>query len=178
VARLRGSSQVRVRSQRRRTDWSEGTGGTTATAVSTSSAQFLGSALVPVVLGSTIVRIRGHIDLVGTLATAAGDGFTGAVGIGIASTRAVVAGVGSVPTPITNQAAENWLWWHSFSVVNAVVSSTEITRSFFQRLIIDSKAMRKFEDNTVSLYAMIEPVEIGTATMSVFHDSRVLSMLA
>jgi len=179
VARSRGLPRGRVQSQRRRTDWSEGTGGTAGLGLTgAATTSFVGSALVPTVLGATIVRIRGQFDFMLTLATAAGDGFQGAVGIGIASTAAVTAGIASVPTPITEQGAESWLWWHVFSVHNPVVSSSGITRSGFQRIEVDSKAMRKFEDAAVTLYAAIEIVETGTATMTVRHDSRVLAMLA
>ncbi len=178
MAHSRGTFQGRVRSQRRRTDWSEGTGGTTTGAVSASTATFIGSALVPTVLGATIVRIRGQFDFWLVLATAAGDGFQGAVGIGIASTAAVVAGIASVPTPLTEQGSENWLFWHTVSVHNPVVGSAGFTDQSRQRIIVDSKAMRKFEDAAVSLYAAVEVVETGTATMNLNHDSRVLAMLA
>jgi len=178
VARQRGIPRGRVQSPRRKTSWEAGTGGTAAGAVSASTATFVGSAVAPTVFGSTVVRIRGQLDLMLILATSAGDGFQGAFGIGIATTAAVVAGIASVPTPIAEQGSENWLFWHAVSIHNPIASSTAFTRSAFQRIIIDSKAMRKFEDPTMSLYAALELVEIGTATVNIQHDSRLLLMLA
>ena len=123
------------------------------------------------------MRIRGQLDFMLTLATAAGDGFQGAFGIGIATTTAIVAGVGSVPTPITEQGDENWLYWHALSIHNPVVSSAEINgQGPYQRLIVDTKAMRKLPDG-MSLYAIAEVVEIGTATSTMFFDSRLLVLL-
>ena len=46
----------------------------------------------------------------------------------------------------------------------------------FQRIIIDTKAMRKFREND-SLYAAIETVETGVATLKIHFDSRVLALL-
>jgi len=178
VARFRGSSQGRsIRSPRRRSSWEAGPGGTAALGLTgAATTSFIGSAVSPTTPGVTAVRLRGQIDFMLTLATAAGDGFQGAVGIGIATEAAVMAGIASVPTPITEQGDENWLWWHVFSVHNPVVSSSGITRSGFQRVVVDSKAMRKLDDG-MSLYWAIELVETGTATMTVRADSRVLILL-
>jgi len=42
--------------------------------------------------------------------------------------------------------------------------------------MIDSKAMRKLDDG-MSLYAAAEVVEAGTATVSLFLDTRILLLL-
>jgi len=179
VARLRGSFPARARSQRRRSAWDAGPGGTAVTSLSNNTPAFLGSAVTPTAGAAplTVVRIRGQVDVMLTLATAAGDGWQGAIGIGLATTAAVVAGISSVPTPTTEQGDENWLWWHVFSVHNPLVSSSELNgMGAYQRIEIDTKAMRKFDDG-MSIYAAINQVETGTATMDVFLDTRMLTLL-
>ena len=168
--------QTGFQSQRRKSSWGVGVGDTTASPFTASGVGFLGSTVFPTVPGLTIVRIRGQCDVMLTLATTAGDGFQGAVGIGIATTTAVTAGIPSLPTPIREAEDENWLWWHPFSVHNPVVSSSGLTEASHQRIIIDSKAMRKFDEG-MSIYAAAEVVEIGTATMTMFFDTRMLLKL-
>ena len=142
---------------------------------------FVGSALVPTVEGLTIARIRGYFEARLTLATAANDGFSGAFGIGIASAAAVALGVNGLPTPLTEQGAENWLYWQAFSVFGAQAYSAggapgmEQHGTYF-RTEIDTKAMRKFPSD-LALYACAEFVEVGIATMDVWHDSRALVFL-
>ncbi len=43
-------------------------------------------------------------------------------------------------------------------------------------VVVDTKAMRKFPAE-MSIYAALEVVEIGTATLNVFFDSRALGKL-
>ncbi len=180
MALRRGGTSQRTfaRGPRRKTSWELGPGGTATTSVSASVAGFLGSAvsLVSGVAATTVVRIRGQFDIYMTLATAANDGFQGAIGIGLATTQAVAAGIASVPTPITDAGDENWLFWHVVSVHNPQASSVAFARSSFQSLIVDSKAMRKFEDG-MSLYAAFELVEIPAASAEMFFDSRMLLKL-
>jgi len=176
VARERGIHRGRALSKPRATGWNDGTGGTGISGFTASGAFFMGNAFGFTADGFTIVRQRGLLRLWGTLATAPGDGFVGAFGIGLATTAAVVAGVAAVPTPITEQDDENWMFWHAISVHNPVVSSTEIARSFFQEVVVDVKAMRKVASG-MSIYSIIELVETGTATMSGSWDSRMLTKL-
>ena len=172
----RGFPQGKVRVPRRSSSWDAGTGGTTIDARSGSGSAFVGSAITPTTSGLTVVRTRGLLSLMLTLATAAGDGFVGAFGIGLATFAAVTAGIGSVPTPVTEIGDENWLYWSPIFAMNPIVSSAGITRSAFQQIIVDSKAMRKFDDG-MAMYAALELVEVGTATIDIAFDSRVLSLL-
>ena len=178
MARSRGFRQVPVRSSPKRlTSWEEGPGGTAALGLSASTIQFLGAALTPTQDGLTQIRLRGRLSWFLTLATSAGDGFQGAFGIGKATAAAVLAGTGSVPTPITEQAWDGWLYWTPISIHGAVVSSTALGNETKQDFEIDTKAMRKLYEED-SIYAMIEIVEIGTATATMFFDSRILFKLA
>ena len=180
MARSRGFPQGRtiVPRSKRLTAWEPGPGGTTSLSIVSVGSFFVGSAisLVAGVSENTIIRLRGQLDFMLLSAGSAGDGLQGAFGIGIATLAAVTAGIASVPTPITEVAAENWLFWHALSVHSA--TTTDLPDSAFQRLIIDSKAMRKF---TVAdaLYAAVEiGTETGVATSALRFDSRMLVKIA
>ena len=97
-------------SPRRRTEWSEGVGGNAVTMISIGGNTLLGSFLVTTFGEETLVRVRGLLHCVLTAATAVGDGYFGAVGIGLATTAAVAAGAASVPTPITELGWDGWLY--------------------------------------------------------------------
>ena len=176
MPRPRGS--FRGRSQRRRSAWSVGTGGTAVTNSSGTSTQFVGSAVAPVVEGLTIVRLRGYVRAILTAVAGANDGFSGAFGIGIATTAAVTAGFASVPTPISEQASENWLYWRGFSLQSATATIADGVNAVGVAFDyeIDSKAMRRFPSE-MSIYAIIQVVENGTSVMDLWHDSRLLCLL-
>ena len=180
MARLRRGSSLqglgRSQSLRRETAWIQGPGGTGATAISTSSAAFVGSGIAPAVEGLTCVRIRG--ELLGTLITATGslDGFRGAFGIGIVSSTAFGVGIGSVPTPITDQAFENWLYWTPLQVIAHISTEADFGLEAALRMTVDSKAMRKFPSDMV-IYSAMEVVEVGAAVMDLSFDSRMLVKL-
>ena len=177
MPRGRGFLPRRQESKRRRSGWSLGPGDEARSALSVSGVQFIGGGVVPTSDGITLVRIRGLFDYYLTLATSPDDGFFGAVGIGLVEAAAFAAGIASVPTPITEISSENWLWHSFFSMHGPVVSSTESNSpAMAGRVEIDSKAMRKVNSAQV-VYAAMEIVEIGTATGSIFFDTRMLSLL-
>ena len=158
---------------RRRTAWGEGVGGVAVLSIAgTTTGQFLGQAVLPLVEGLTIARIRGRLSLIQKTGVTVGDGFQGAIGIGIATTPAVVAGTGSLPMPIAEADSENWLYWQSVGVHNGLTSGAGSSLD----LEIDSKAMRRFPDE-MSLYAAIEVTEIGDASVDVFLNTRTLVFL-
>jgi len=163
-----------TRSRRRKTEWFEGVGSQSPLQVSSSSNGFLGAGLITSFGEETMVRHRGLFVANLVSATSAGDGFIGAVGIGIVSSSAFTAGISSVPTPVTEMGWDGWLW-HSFFEVHK--GSVDGVGSEHQRIELDSKAMRKLEE-AMTVYAAFEVTEIGTAAVDLFLDSRVLSMLA
>ena len=173
----RGSFPVRT-SNRRRTAWTDGPGGTVVTQLAAAIPVFLGSAVTPTVEGITIARIRGRLRMMLSTGTSALDGLVGAFGLGIASLAAVTAGTGSVPTPISEQGAESWLFWTPFQLLVPEAFSNETTAlSAFFDIEVDTKAMRRFPTED-ALYAMCEAgTETGTAVAQIFFDSRVLSFL-
>ena len=169
-----GYGSSRRGTARRLTSWGAGPGSQSSLGVSASSNSFLGAGLVITSDEEvTIVRIRGLFRVLLTAATAVGDGFFGAVGIGIVATSAFDAGISSVPTPVTEVSWEGWLW-HSFFGVHRSLGDGAPSES--TDLVIDSKAMRKQNSDEV-LYAAVELTEEGTATADLYLDARVLDKL-
>jgi len=169
-------------SQRRKTGWGLGPGQSAVTTITATGSTILGAGSVSTADGQTVVRLRGELLLWLSLAAAAVDGFSGAFGIGIVQNPAFTAGIASVPTPVTEAADENWLYHRFFACKTAELFATGAEPAgrmlpAFLRLEVDSKAMRKF-DAGVTLYAAVEVTEVGTATMQVHFDSRVLVKLA
>jgi len=162
---------------RRKTTWFGGPGGTVETSFSASGVAFVGSAVTPAAgqEDGTIVRTRGLVDIfLNDGVTSDGDGYFGAVGIGLATAAAVAAGVASVPTPITELFWDGWLWHSFFSVHGSATDAGSPSRA--QRLVIDSKAMRKFETG-MAVFMAAEVVERGTAALEIYSFSRQLCKL-
>ena len=133
----------------------------------------------------TIVRIRGSCEIFLTAATAQADGFAGALGIGIVTSQAFAAAVASVPTPMTELDWDGWMWHQFFHVhaggiidgsvagdqdqVNAVAAAV--------RFDIDSKAMRKQNDQETLMGVIEMGTETGTASARFAADTRILVKL-
>ena len=172
----RGSTRSRIVSTRRRTGWEEGPGVNTQFSSAGSIAGILGAGQAFVVDGNTIVRMRGFFELILKTAVSAGDGFIGAIGIGVVDMPAFTVGVTAVPTPITEVEWEGWLWHEFFQLTSPTVTAG-ITSSMAIRHMIDSKAMRKIEsDRTV--YAAIEMTEVGDSSITATLGTRMLLKLA
>ena len=109
-------------------------------------------------------------------AAAAGNAFIGAVGIGIVSNQAFAIGATAVPMPIDEEDSETWLWHH---YVNLVAPSTTdfAPGAVNQRIEIDSKAMRKVEQNE-TIYMAVQGVETGTIVAEVVANTRMLFKLS
>jgi len=131
---------------------------------------------------ATIVRIRGRARIHLRSATTAGDGMSGAVGIGIVTDQAAAIGVTAIPGPFTDADWSGWIW-HSYFQIYAVVSQVADAdkarnANIDVTLDIDSKAMRKFTQNQ-TLIAMWEVgVELGAVAINVVGDTRVLVKLS
>ena len=172
----------RGQSQRRRVGWEEGIGQVADQTNFTGSASDLVSSALTVLLdGLTLVRTRGVLQFSLLTASAPSEGFAGAFGIGVATTAAVTAGASSVPTPITEQSWDGWLYWVaikavSMSVVDQTDDSPLNVGLASQTIHVDSKAMRKLREDD-SIYGAMELTEIGTATLRWAFDSRMLIKL-
>ncbi len=170
---------------RRRTAWEFGPGDVTIqTQITSSQSVILNSFVSPLTDGLTVARIRGELLMFLRTGAAALDGYLGAFGIGIASVAACTAGAGSVPTPITEQGAENWLYWTPISLlacetldgsVSTDLSGVGGTTSVI-RHVVDTKAMRKFPIDQ-AIYACLEVMEQGASILNMHFDSRMLLFL-
>jgi len=146
---------------------------------STSSAVgIIASALVD---SLTLVRLRGYLVAWLSSATAAGDGFSCAIGVGKATSAALAIGVTAIPTPITEDSWDGWLYHKFFGVFSgagvsgdASVDSDMVNpTSAATRFEIDSKAMRKI-DIDEAFFVAFEVVLHGTAQMEIAMNSRML----
>ena len=172
---------------RRQSDWGVGAqSGTDGTGqgITASGALLLTGGSTPTVPGLTLVRTRGRCLFYLTNATADNNGFVGAFGIGVVTVDAFVAGQASVPSPVTDEGSDIWLFHKYFhcmagglmSGAGAVDRTSVNSATAVVEFDVDSRAMRKLtvED---AIFASIEVTEIGTATLNVHFQSRILLKL-
>ena len=160
---------------RRKTQWEEGPHGDNVAISSTTSS--LGTSVVSVVsIGVTVVRIRGYFNGILTLATAVGDGFRGAFGIGIASTAAIAVGSTAVPTPLTELGSDIWMYHRFFNTHGITATIADGVNAVAARIDfeLDTKAMRKLDDPSFTLYSCLEVIEDGIATANFHWNTRML----
>ncbi len=125
------------------------------------------SGLVP----ATIIRVRGYLTAKSDQ-TAAGENWTGAMGIAIVKENARAVGITALPGPVTDAAADMWFYHQFFQ--GRFSSSTGQGDGFFFGVDVDSKAMRKVEDGD----AMVVMAEVGSGVgLSVDAQMRILFLL-
>jgi len=118
------SSLVLSRSRHRRTtDWEPGP--TSIDQTVSASASLLWTTGTTPGHAVTIVRIRGMLDIYLTVASAAGDGFSGATGICVVAEDAFAVGVTAVPKPLDDLDSDMWMWHHFFDVHALTVTLTD-----------------------------------------------------
>jgi len=168
------STQRFARQPARRPGWSVGPGGVISQTASGTS--LFGATAVAAEDDVTVIRTRGELTLFLSAATAALDGFEGAVGICKVTENAAGVGVTAVPSPVADIAWDGWLWYQFFSVKAMVATFSTALQgaSVFARYVVDSKAMRKL-NNTDNVVAVLEATEIGTAVLNARLDTRLLS---
>ena len=164
----------RTRSKRS-TAWGIGPNAVDMSFTGTSSQLLTTGVSLAVESRATIVRVRGALHLILTAATAAGDGFRGAFGMGIVSNKAFTAGVASVPTPLSQVSWPGWIVHRYFDIraLTGTLGDGANAESASLRLDIDSKGMRKFADDEIFV-GVFEVVESGTAVLEVQGDTRQL----
>ena len=158
---------------RRATDWQSGPRGSTG-AIAVAGVTVFPIALTAVGAGLTIIRIRGEL-MITMIGSTVLDGFE-RVGFGmcIVSENAIGVGVTAVPAPIADIAWDGWLWYHLSSPQELDADATVATGN---RVVIDSKAMRKWKQTDV-LIAVVETVsEVGTASLEATLNTRTLLKL-
>lgn len=169
----RGFSQAR--SQRRKTVWAEGPGGSAATAISATGTTLLAAGVQFLESGLTLVRLRGSVAAYLSTADAATAGLHCAFGIGIVTEDAFNVGVTATPKPIADAGWGGWLYHRFFDLYAATANVIDSFQSSLQ-WEIDSKAMRKLDLLDV-VFMSIEAVEVTNAVMQVNADSRILFKL-
>ena len=136
--------------------------------------------VVPVELGLTIVRTRGELLLVLLSSSAAQTGMQWAAGLAVVSQKAATLGVTAIPGPLTEMDWDGWLWHSQGSLKTSggmAANTIDGGPNSMVRVPIDSKAMRKFGDET-GFVGMLETVEVGTSTLHAELRTRFLVKLS
>ena len=185
MALARRSRFQRTSGVRRKTSWTAGPKGTAGTITSNTQVIFP-TGLQALLGGLTIVRLRGELLARIITSSAANDGFLEvALGIGVVSENAFAVGVTAVPHPVTDIDWDGWLYHRMFSLSSsaAVSAAGASTNGMFSlaeavRIEIDSKAMRKFNDQNVLVGVLETAAEAGTTTMTAELNTRTLVKLS
>jgi hypothetical protein len=90
----------------------------------------------------TIRRMRGLLT-VQSDQVAAGEQQLGALGAGVFTATALVAGVASLPDPVTDVSDDSWMMFEHIGQQIVVGTNVGVEPSFATQYVIDSKAMRK-----------------------------------
>ena len=174
--------QSQARGPRRKTSWGPGPNAVRTAVSAIGKTIWTNGVILSVEDVGTIVRTRGEIAILLSLATAAGDGMNGAVGLGIVSSQAFGIGPTAVPGPFADAEWEGWLW-HSYWSVRGVASQSlgqDVARNAGAdlRIPIDSKAMRILSNNETLMGCFEVAVETGTANINFIADTRLLLKLS
>ena len=186
MARLRGF-RPQIRSQRRKANWTVGPqsgADGVPIALSASSKVLMGVGAVVLDSGITLVRTRGELMILLKTSSNAAGGFVGAFGLCVVTDQAFAAGVGSIPGPVADDDWDGWFYHRylalgSGGAIAAAAAADEdqvnsVTAAL--RVEVDSKAMRKLTVGQ-TIVGMLELAEQGTATASIFFNSRMLVKL-
>jgi len=129
--------------------------------------------LIPTVAETTIVRIRGNAML-SFVHDALNESVNVALGLIVVSAQAAAAGATSVPGPITDAGNDGWFWHQSASFM--AMSATDLVENDQFRFEIDSKAMRKVNDDQRVLMVSELTVMLGVSVKTA-GNFRVLAKL-
>ncbi len=135
-------------STRRRTAWASvefGPTGVPTAATPVLVASFSNALLAGDAGPMTWIRTRG-VFFVHSDQTVAVEDILGVLSLGVVSEPARVAGVGSIPSPITEAGDESFAVYEPFAITEEAPSAGESKRNGIT-VFVDSKAMRKVEDS-------------------------------
>ena len=126
-------------------------------------------------LQETILRIRGQFLATGVPDTAFDDETVG-VGAIVVTDNAVAAGGVSLPGPISDPDA-SWIWHAYMPLMSlATTSASDVALGCFDRVIVDSKAMRKSNRNeSLAFVGQLATGDFGSVRIQ--GGVRVLSLL-
>jgi len=178
MPRSRSHSAGFARGPRRTSQWIVGPDAVDMSA-SASSAQ-LWTAGITTILANTIVRIRGIFQVNLLTASVAGAGFHGAIGIGLGPENGFVAGASSLPQAFLDDDWDGWMFHQFFDVrsVTATIGDGVNAATVSQKILIDSKAMRKWTPDEMILFGSVQVIESTEATVEFQGSTRVLVKLA
>ncbi len=170
MARSRGRSTF-VRGPRRATDWSASIPQAIALSVPANSA-VLDESFTPIVGGETLIRTRGLISF-SSDQTGATELQLGAYGICVVTQQALSVGITAIPHPATDAAWGGWVVHQYLFAQLAVLSAAGIEPQFNTSFVIDSKGMRKVDEDE----RLVSVWENSHAThgFSAFAALRILS---
>ena len=122
----------------------------------------------------THVRCRGQLD-VHASAGAAGDSVRWSAGLMYVDARAAAIGVTAIPRPISDGSSDGWLWIVTgFLNIGSLSSLEDSFGGTWDRIIVDSKAMRKVGKNEVLVVAYETSAAAGTGGAEFSLGIRVL----
>jgi len=167
-----------AQAQRRQTTWSVGPDEVGGQTIASTGSQLATTGAQLVISSATLVRIRGRLDLTLDTFGTANDGYAGAVGICIVSENAFGIGVTAVPTPVTDEGWDGWIWHQYFNVhsVTATVADGSNAVAVVRSIEVDSKAMRKWKQTDI-MCVSLEALESGAAQMQWNFQCRLLLKL-
>ncbi len=113
---------------------------------------------------ATIVRTRGTLWVSVDQIAATEEPF-GAIGFSVVKNAAAVAGVASVPTPITEESDDSFFLWQAFCASIRLSSAVGITFPSFERYDLDSKAQRKIQQGDT----IVATLENANATAGLIY---------
>ena len=159
-----------VRGKRSATDWSSSVPATSFVTVAASATVLL-EVFTPIAGGETVLRTRGQFVWMSDQAVAI-ESQIGAVGIGVVSEQAATVGITAIPFPDTDAAWGGWLWHSYFASRLEFASAIGFQPQMANRIVIDSKGMRKVGENERLVVVVQNSAPFG---MRVLHNVRILS---
>jgi len=154
----RGGTTV-VAGHRRLTQWFRAADVNTSVTLAASTA-VLDQSLAGITEPITAVRCRGSI-WVGSDQEASEEIWLGAVGMAVVTDQALAAGVGSVPTPITDKDSDSWIMHRYFSGKFLIASGVGIESQGYFEFEFDSKAMRKIPEGSTLIWVVENAGTVG-----------------
>jgi len=120
----------------------------------------------------TVIRTRGRLMLTGDASSSAGS--RGFVVCGIMVVTATALAASAVPSPFL-EVGSDWLWWDVLTFGDVTGSVSDDGPMFTDRIVVDSKAMRKIGLNEVLVFAAhLQSCQSTTMVGNLCGDIRVL----
>ncbi len=133
------------RGPRRATDWSASVSLAGAVNVAASTAAIL-EVFIPIIGGETLIRTRGMFT-VGSDQSSGDEIQIGAFGICVVTEQAATVGITAVPHPSSDAAWGGWVVHQYYAARTEFLSAVGFQPNTWHRFPIDSKGMRKIDED-------------------------------